>query len=95
MLRARPLNKKKDEETLFNKAAGPCQATVSPQGLPEMRETQRDREREDTETSREVWGVRWQKRERKESDCMGKKGQEREVVEGFEGRGRQIHVSLQ
>lgn len=30
------LNKKKDEETLFNKAGGPCQATISPQGSPEM-----------------------------------------------------------
>lgn len=42
---AGPLNKKKDEETLFNKAARLCQATISPQGLPEMRERE----------SREVW----------------------------------------
>ena len=32
------LNKKKDEETPFNKAARPRKATISPQGLSEMRE---------------------------------------------------------
>lgn len=37
-LTAGPLDNKKDEETLFNKAARPCQAMISPQGSPEMRE---------------------------------------------------------
>lgn len=55
-LTAGPLDKKTDEETLFNKAARLCQATISPHGWPEMRE----REREGAETSREVW--RWQKK---------------------------------
>ncbi|AWP12747.1 Hypothetical protein SMAX5B_021668, partial [Scophthalmus maximus] len=40
-LTAGTLNKKKDEETLFNKATRLCQATISPQGLPEMRDKQR------------------------------------------------------
>lgn len=38
LLTAGPLDKKKDEQALFNKVAGPCQATISPQQLLEMRE---------------------------------------------------------
>lgn len=57
---AGPLDKKKDEEMLFNKAARPCQATISPQGLPEMRE------RERAETSREVWRCEVAKEEERE-----------------------------
>lgn len=33
MLKAVPLDKKKNEETLFNKAARPCQATISHTGI--------------------------------------------------------------
>lgn len=54
-LTAGPLDKKKDEETLFNKAARPCQATISPLGLPEMRE-QRGREQRPAGRYGEVWG---------------------------------------
>ena len=66
-LTAGPLDKKKDEETLFNKAARPCQATISPQGLPEMREREREQK-----PAGSYGGVRWQER-RKESDCIEKK----------------------
>lgn len=65
-LTAGPLDKKKDEETLFNKAARPCQATISPQGLPEMRERKQ-------RPAGRYRGVRWQKKDRKESDCIEKK----------------------
>lgn len=41
LLTAGPLDKKKGEEVLFNKAARPCQATISPQRLPEMGERER------------------------------------------------------
>lgn len=56
MLTAGPLDKKKDEETLFNKAARPCQATIAPVGLPELRER--------AETRGEVWKCEERKQER-------------------------------
>ncbi|KAI4805606.1 hypothetical protein KUCAC02_010210 [Chaenocephalus aceratus] len=42
-LPAGPLDKKKDEETLFNKAARPCQAAICPTGTARD-ETTRERE---------------------------------------------------
>lgn len=38
---ARPLDKKKDEEMLFNKAARPCQAKISSRGSLKMREREK------------------------------------------------------
>lgn len=70
LLMASPLDKMKDEEVLFNKAAKPCQATISPQQLPEMGERERKGERR---PSGRRGGAKWQKNERKESDCMEKK----------------------
>ncbi|KAK5861517.1 hypothetical protein PBY51_022908 [Eleginops maclovinus] len=49
LLLAGPLDKKKDEETLFNKAARLCQATICPTGTARDETT-----KEGAESSREV-----------------------------------------
>ena len=76
-LTAGPLDKKKDEETLFNKAARPCQAAISPQGLPEMRE----RESRDQQGGMEVWGGQRKRGKR----VIARRKRPRETERGGEG----------